>query len=301
VSLRNFVANKTFYTLMLYMHKNLINLCCFVAIMAVVVSCGTDTQSNTEARPTAPVVAIDTLYPDGLRLIDIEIGSGEPIQSGDFFTAHYTGYLYNGEIFDTSFDRETPITFQLGVGQLLAAWETGVPGMRNGGKRIIISPPTYGYGQDGIPGIIPPNDTLRFEIELIAVHKVPEAWSFDPENGRWTSSGILFHVQSRGSGTRPQTGQTIEIAYTGYLQDGTMFDSSHLRTEPFRTRVGLGQVIPGLDEILMDMQPGEKRTAVIPANLAYGSDGAAGIIPPDADLRFDITLIGITNGNEQPN
>jgi peptidylprolyl isomerase len=283
------------------MTNNILILCCVILTLIALASCSNDSAHTTISRTSTPAVALDTLFADGLRLIDIELGVGEPIQSGDFFTAHYTGYLYSGEIFDTSFDRETPITFQLGVGQLLDAWETGVPGMRTGGKRIIISPPSYGYGTDGIPGIIPPNDTLRFEIELIAVHKVPEAWPFDPDNGRWTSSGILYHIQSKGNGSKPQVGQTIEIMYTGYLQDGTMFDSSYLRTEPFRTRIGIGQVIRGLDEVLLDMQPGERRTAVVPANLAYGSDGAAGIIPPDADLRFDVELVAILNGNELAN
>jgi FKBP-type peptidyl-prolyl cis-trans isomerase len=272
-----------------------------MAILLAGISCGSQSGGTNGSSTKTPVTALDTLYSDGLRLIDIELGEGEPIKPGDFFTAHYTGYLYNGEVFDTSFDRETPITFQLGVGQLLGAWETGVPGMRSGGKRIIISPPQYGYGSDGIPNIIPPNDTLRFEIELIAVHKVPDIWPFDSASGRWTSSGILYQIQSRGIGERPQIGQTIEIAYTGYLQDSTMFDSSYLRTESFRTRIGLGQVIRGLDEVLLDMQPGERRTAIIPSNLAYGTDGAAGVIPPDADLRFDIELIAIIKDDDQIN
>jgi peptidylprolyl isomerase len=238
-------------------------------------------------------IAIDTVFYSGLVLTDIELGTGSPIDSGDYFTAHYTGYLSNGEIFDSSFDRGMPITFQLGVGQVLQAWEKGIPGMRSGGKRIIIAPPDLAYGAVGIPDIIPPNDTLRFEVELVSLHKVPGIWEMHDDQIRRSTTGIQYQIQQNGAGDKPRTGQRVSVHYTGYLPDGRIFDSSYLRDNAFQFQVGIGQVIPGWDETIIDMRPGERRSVVIPPELAYGNDGAAGVIPPNTHLRFDIEFIEI--------
>lgn len=262
-------------------------------------ACTTNDADTQKHAVLAPAIAIDTTFSNGLTLRDIELGEGVPIDSGDYFTAHYTGYLSNGEIFDSSFDRGMPITFRLGVGQVLQAWEKGIIGMRSGGKRIIIAPPDMAYGATGITDIIPPNDTLRFEVELVSVHKLPEKWDLHDDKIRRTSSGIQYQVQAEGRGAKPEIGQRVSVHYTGYLPDGTIFDSSYLRNSEFQFQVGIGQVIPGWDETLADMRPGERRTVVIPPALAYGPEGAGGVIPPDSHLRFDIEFMGFVQQNEE--
>ncbi|MCH8524112.1 MAG: FKBP-type peptidyl-prolyl cis-trans isomerase [Balneolales bacterium] len=270
-----------------------------VVFFLMMSACDRTEQSSAGEITYTPALPVDTVLYSGLTIRDIELGIGAPIDSGDYFSAHYTGYLSNGEIFDSSFDRGMPITFQLGVGQVLPAWEQGVPGMRSGGKRIIIAPPELAYGSTGIPDIIPPNDTLRFEVELISIHRIPPMWEMHDDEIRRTSSEIQYVVHQRGSGEKPRIGQRVVVHYTGYLPDGRVFDSSYLREDAFNFQVGIGQVIDGWDQVISDMRPGEKRSVVIPAELAYGSEGAGGIIPADTPLRFDIEFLEIMPARSQ--
>ena len=102
-----------------------------------------------------------------------------------------------------------------------------------------------------------------------------------------SSSGLKYVVLSQGHGDKPSKGQAIETEYTGRFLDGEIFDSSVGRA-PFVFKVGLGQVIKGWDEALLDMKVGEKRALIVPPDLAYGRQGAGGIIPPDAILFFEV-------------
>jgi len=108
-----------------------------------------------------------------------------------------------------------------------------------------------------------------------------------------TASGIYYIVQKQGNGAKPKKGQTVDVHYTGTLMDGTEFDSSVKRKQPFTTPIGVGRVIAGWDEMVMDMKVGEKRKVVLPPELAYGDQGAGGVIKPNAFLVFEIELLGI--------
>jgi FKBP-type peptidyl-prolyl cis-trans isomerase FkpA len=111
-----------------------------------------------------------------LQRIDEKTGTGATATAGSDVTVHYTGWLYDekakdmrGEKFDSSVDRGEPFTFLLGAGQVIRGWDDGVAGMRIGGKRRLLIPSDYGYGRDGAGGVIPPNASLVFEVELLAV------------------------------------------------------------------------------------------------------------------------------------
>jgi len=108
-----------------------------------------------------------------------------------------------------------------------------------------------------------------------------------------TPSGLYFKINKAGSGSKPTKGEKILAHYEGRLIDGKVFDSSYARKEPLEFPVGVGQVIPGWDEGLLDMKVGEKRTLVIPPNLGYGARGAGGVIPPNAWLIFDVELVAL--------
>ena len=106
---------------------------------------------------------------DKLITEDLVPGTGAEATSGQKVTVHYTGWLTNGTKFDSSKDRGDPFVFQLGKGQVIKGWDEGVKGMKVGGKRKLTIPPAMGYGARGAGGVIPPNATLVFEVELLGV------------------------------------------------------------------------------------------------------------------------------------
>jgi FKBP-type peptidyl-prolyl cis-trans isomerase len=109
-----------------------------------------------------------------------------------------------------------------------------------------------------------------------------------------TASGLRYTDLKAGSGAEAKTGNVVEVHYTGWLENGTKFDSSHDRNQPFRFKLGAGQVIRGWDEGVAGMKIGGKRKLVIPAELGYGRTGAGGVIPPGATLVFEVELLGVS-------
>ncbi|HEX6435112.1 MAG TPA: FKBP-type peptidyl-prolyl cis-trans isomerase [Gemmatimonadales bacterium] len=110
-----------------------------------------------------------TRTPSGLRYQDVDKGEGKEATAGKVVLVHYTGWLPNGEKFDSSRDRNDPFSFTLGAGQVIAGWDEGVAGMKVGGRRKLVIPPDLGYGTAGAPPDIPPGATLVFDVELLEV------------------------------------------------------------------------------------------------------------------------------------
>lgn len=110
-----------------------------------------------------------TRAPSGLYTRELAVGDGATAQSGNQVTVHYTGWLADGEKFDSSRDAGQPFTFTLGAGEVIQGWDEGVAGMQVGGRRQLVIPPALGYGERGAGGVIPPNATLVFDVELLEV------------------------------------------------------------------------------------------------------------------------------------
>lgn len=114
-----------------------------------------------------------TTTASGLQYQDTLEGQGDTAQAGQYVTVHYTGWLFEngerGEKFDSSKDRAQPFEFGLGEGMVIRGWDEGVQGMKVGGQRLLLIPPNLGYGSRGAGGVIPPNATLLFEVELLSV------------------------------------------------------------------------------------------------------------------------------------
>ena len=120
---------------------------------------------------TAAANADFVTLPSGLKYQDEVVGTGPEPKTGQQVTVHYTGWLYEkgqkGKKFDSSRDRGQPFSFQIGAGQVIRGWDEGVATMKAGGKRTLVIPPELGYGARGAGGVIPPNATLLFDVELI--------------------------------------------------------------------------------------------------------------------------------------
>ncbi len=123
--------------------------------------------------------------------------------------------------------------------------------------------------------------------------KLEAAWNALTENSQETLSGLRYKMHTEGKGKKPLKGSRVAVHYAGKLMDGKVFDSSLQRNQPLDFKVGIGQVIEGWDEGILLLNEGSKATFYIPSNLAYGAQGAGGVIPPHANLIFEVELVKV--------
>ena len=188
----------------------------------------------------------------GLIYEIIKLGEGEKPNATDKVEVHYHGTLEDGSVFDSSVDRNQTITF--GLNQVIKGWTEGLQLMPVGSKFKFTIPPELGYG-DRDMGSIPPNSTLIFEVELFDIKKpfVDKDFSLPAEEIA-TESGLRYLEHIAGDGEVTQTGNVVVVHYSGFLSDGTKFDSSHDRARPFNFTLGENRVIKGWEEGLLNMK-----------------------------------------------
>ena len=306
------------------MPRNIVKILSVATAGILVLGCGNDggesaaTDSSTEVptsieivpTPTPagdvdnadlsvkPLVTIPPSSPPTELLIeDLVVGSGSPVGVGDFLIMDYVGVSYStGLQFDASWDRGSPFPFELGAGRVIQGWDQGIVGMSVGGRRSLTIPPELAYGENGSgSGSIGPNETLVFVVDLIA--SVPA--NLEKPTAALTSEStteLKTNDISEGSGATVQPGNVVYIHYVGVsASTGEQFDSSwdRGRSEFIGYISGAGNVIEGLDQGLLGMQVGGRRTVVIPPDLAYGENGAGdGLIAPNETLIFTVDLLG---------
>ena len=117
----------------------------------------------------AIALGIASFRPATTRFTDVKLGAGPAAKAGDTLEVHYVGKLADGTKFDSSRDRNTPFEIRLGAGMVIPGWDVGLAGMQAGGVRTLVIPPNQGYGEKGVPPVIPPNSTLNFEVELLKI------------------------------------------------------------------------------------------------------------------------------------
>ena len=245
----------------------------------------------------------------GLKYNDIKVGTGTEAKNGDLIEIQFKGWIVKdssdlfgdwsvdstkkADLIADSYAMNQPMKFVLGTESFIKGSEEGIVGMKVGGQRAIVVPSNLAYGPQGM-GPIPPNTSIKVLIELVSTKEavVAKMWDVDSTLFKTTASGLKYAIIQEGEGELVGKEKQATVHYSGFLLDGTKFDSSVERDEPFTFVAGVGQVIPGWDEGVQLMKKGSKARFIVPANLAYG-DRDLGKIPPNSTLIFDVEVLDV--------
>lgn len=245
----------------------------------------------------------------GLSYVDVKVGEGREVKDGDLVLMHFAIWrlgdstdIYADWQSDTtknefkvgsSFETDQHMKYVVGSEQFVKGSDEGFIGMKAGSKRTLIIPASLAYGDQGF-GPIPPNTSIKILLEIFEVKDaiVAKMWDVDSTLFKQTGSGLQYAIIEEGTGPAVEKGKLTSVHYSGFLTDGTKFDSSVERDEPLMLMVGMGQVIPGWDEGLQLLKQGAKARFIIPPQLAYG-ERDLGVIPPNSTLIFDVEVVEV--------
>ena len=236
----------------------------------------------------------------GVKVVDLEAGSGPLIEDGSVVVTELTVWNQDhDQVFSTLDDRRSA-KYWVGGGRAerppFEGMDIGLRGMREGGTRFMEIPAEVALGAKGQPPRIPPDSTVYVQVtpkDVSAPRVVPEAIvAFDRAAMTTTESGLMYLDLVEGDGETPTAGDFVFTEYSGWLEDGTLFDSSYKRRDALSFPLFSNSVIKAWDEAISTMKVGGKRVIVAPADLAYG-DQAQGQIPAGATLIFEIELVRV--------
>ena len=256
-------------------------------------------------------------------------GKGQKPKDGDYVKIHYKGMLLDGTVFDES-EKDNPYVFRLGHRLVIKGWDNGLQLFSEGSKGTLFVPSNQGYGDKGIADVIPKKANLIYEIELLEImdDKQYDQYMRDQEKkeraayeakkkkqfladkkivqeyvmknkmkkAKRTTSGMSYMLTKKGKGETAKKGDYIEVHYEGKLTDGTVFDSSFEKKEPFKFTLGRGKAIEGWEEGLLNFKKGSEGWLIVPSQMAYGPreirEGKTHI-PANSVLIFKIKVVDL--------
>jgi len=245
----------------------------------------------------------------GLKYSDVKVGTGSEVKNGELVEVNFKAWIIKDssdlfsdwsvdstkkmDLIADSYAMNQPLKYILGSESFIKGSDEGIVGMKAGGQRIIIIPAKLAYGAQGM-GPIPPNSNIKLVIDLMSAKVAPvvNMWDVDSTLYKTTASGLKYAIIKEGEGVAIEKGKQVVVNYSGFLLDGTKFDSSIERDEPLTLVAGIGQVIPGWDEGLLLLKKGSKARFIIPPALAYG-ERDLGKIPPNSTLVFDVEVVDV--------
>jgi len=257
----------------------------------------------------------------GLYFIQETPGAGAGIDTGTWVKLNFKVSLVDGKQIFSSYDRGEPMKFEYGKRFDTPGMEEGIKLLKKGGKAKLVVPSKIGFGEMGRGAIVPPYSTLVYEVEILDLQSKAEYEKEQAETkkkeqlkletnkkqesmlrekylkehkitAKPTASGLIYVEKIRGTGAKAIAGKKVKVHYTGTLLDGTKFDSSRDRNQPFEFELGKGQVIKGWDEGIALMNVGGKATLIVPSSIGYG-ERDMGTIPPYSTLVFDVELMEV--------
>jgi len=247
----------------------------------------------------------------GLEIATLLDGTGNVPKTGDVVQIHYRLAIKDGKILASTQEKGNPPVFvKVGSGTYIKALDETLLLMKAGTRVNVIIPPSMGFGKNAVDNEIPANSTLMMELLLIDPNqKKPDNVNannnntnnntqskpveFDENKAIKSATGLKTIITKDGAGNKPNTGDSVYVHYRGTLENGTEFDSSYRRNQPFGFKLGVGQVIKGWDEGIAMLNEGAKAILKIPADLAYGNR-AVGTIPANSTLIFEVELVKIS-------
>jgi FKBP-type peptidyl-prolyl cis-trans isomerase len=228
----------------------------------------------------------------GLKYSVLQPAQGPSPKAGTKVTVHYSGWLTDGTLFDSSKKRGQPFTFVLGQGQVIKGWDEGVALMQKGSRYRFTIPPELAYGEIGAPPTIPASATLVFEVELLDFLVMPEFRPADPEKQQKLESGLIYEVIEPGEGEPVPPGKICEVEYALFTTGGELVDASAIQGRNIKETCGQSQ-FGFMNEVLPRMKPGARWRLEVPPELAFGKRQVSPKLPPDSTTVWEVALVAV--------
>ncbi len=229
----------------------------------------------------------------GLKIYDFALGAGEDVTSNAFIEFRFKAWLNDGTWWrgtaETGPGAKLPV-----LGTRFQGWSEGVRGMKPGGRRLLVIPPELAFGEGGAPGI-PGNSTIVMDVEILSI--LARMTPTKPSELTETPSGLKYVDLKVGEGPSPKPDSLVTVNFTGWLEDGTLFDTSAARGVP--NTVPLDKVIDGWQEGLATMKAGGKRKLIVPPSLGFGERGGTRV-PPNSTLIYEVELVSVQEPPKPP-